>query len=268
VRAARIRYSADRAFAATGEVFVRAYLKRDRDPGVWEIRCAEANGTLTEKGQPQAITASGGLKAVGPAGEQASGLSFRYDVTTGRALLLGAPAVLQRGKDLRLAAEGFDLTLQEGAVSTARTRGKTTAILLLGNQRPGFRRWRIDLDGPAQLEGERILIDTGARLEAYDASDKPVLRARTGRVRVSLVRAKAGLKATLLEGDEGVEVEDLGQRGVRVTAERLRYAIGSSSSGSPRRASTSSAPRTSRCATARSRMAGPTVQDALQSQHR
>jgi len=222
-------YHDDRTFRAEGDVAITGTLAAaGGTAGRWQVTCARAEGVLAADGQVSRLRAEGALVAHGPAGELVKGETFTYDGATGVAVLTGEPAVVARGDELRVQAPGFDVRLDAGEVVSLTARGEASAEYAPpASDKAPYRRWRIRLGGPATFRGDELVVEEGGSLEAFDADDKPVLRARAGRVAVTMARKGKGWTAGKIEGGRGVEVESLGEKGAKVTADRLSFAAGS-----------------------------------------
>jgi hypothetical protein len=103
----------------------------------------------------------------------------------------------------------------------AGTADSATIEVLRGGK---FARWRIEVRGPARLEGDLVEIPKGAAIEAFDAKGERKLTASARRVRIEVGRTRRGLEPRLVEGLDGVEAASDTHK---VRAERLRYRPGS-----------------------------------------
>ena len=168
ILASRITYAEDGTFDAHGAVRIEARLGKPGREGRWVILCGRAEGKMVKGEPPRTLRVTEGLVADGPEGQHIEGRTLTYDGDSGKALLLGRPAVLSRGEGLRIEAPGFDLTVRDKGLAGARTRGKA-AIDFVSDREGSIRRWKIRLRGPADfLEEGTIVVEAGADLEGYD----------------------------------------------------------------------------------------------------
>jgi len=236
VRARELVLFADGVFRAEGEVRVSVALGSGAAPGPWKIACDFATGEVGGQGGPLCVLARGRVVADGPEGEHVEGDSFGYDGAEGRALLLGGPARLGRGGDLKVQSEGFDLRIVDGRPASARTRGpalldfvpgKDRALSIGGKLSPSFSRWHVAIDGPCDVGGEVVRIPAGARLVAFGTKGEEALTARARSVVLTMRRTAEGVVPVRLEGGRGVEMVRLGRKPATVRARRFRYEAGS-----------------------------------------
>jgi len=230
VEAAALVYRDDQTFQADGDVVVATVLARGKKNEPWTIRCGGAAGELAKEGLPRSIRATGGVEAAGPGGQKIDGDTFEFDGETGAANLAGAPARVVRGTDIHVTAAGFDLQVKDNDITNARSHGAAVIDYRPSKkQKAGlasFRRWHIELDGPAVLDGLRLTVADGARLQAFGPKDAPALKASARRVEITLERKDGRVGVQRLEGAGGVVIERLGKDAAKVTAKRLAYGAG------------------------------------------
>ena len=228
VRAQKLTYNEDGAFAADGDVVVRAAL--NEGGGAWTFRCGKASGVMGDgKTAPESLEVSGSLVADGPEGQHVEGDSFSFDGKTGKAVLRGTPAILKRGEGLVIeAAEGFELILKDNEIADATTLGPARIDFIVPDTDEGaVRRWKIALRGPATLAGAKVLVKKGASLQGYDKDGKLLIDGSVNRVAVELTRDKDGTWAPRsFVGDKGVRVVGHGERAATVTAKSLSFVVG------------------------------------------
>lgn len=225
LRAPTITYGEDGTFVATGGVEAETPLS-DHGP-YWRLKCGEASGVLAKGGAPSTVEAHGGVRAEGPGGEEIVGDALSYDGGKGVVALDGAPARLRRGDEISLVApKGLLLLIEEGRVVEGSSLGPATI-----DYRPpatpdgktgGFRRWLAELKGPARFEGDRVIVEEGAKLTGSDGErDALVGEAK----RVEILLDVSGKKVAVQEilGSKGVRVEGRGKTPAVVTADRLSY---------------------------------------------
>jgi hypothetical protein len=226
LRARRIAYREDGTFEAVGDVEVDASL----EGGAWRLHSGSIRGLLADGGTPAMVEARGGVRGIGPAGEEATGETLAYDGTTGVATLLGEPARLRRAEEIALVApKGLTLRLEEGGVVEGSSLGPMTIDYRppagKGEAAAGFDSWTAELKGPAKFEGDRIVIPLGARLQGASGGSARVV-AEAGYVVILLDIAAKPVRVNEISGFRGVRVESLGKEPAVVKAERLSFAAG------------------------------------------
>jgi hypothetical protein len=226
LRATRISYGEDRSFDADGVVEVDATLQGR----AWRLLCASARGSLAPDGAPASVEARGGVRALGPAGEEATGESLSYDGEKGVATLLGDPARLRRGEEVSLVApKGLTLTMAGGRVAEGSSLGAATIdyrpVAVEGRTPGDFDLWVAELLGPARFDGDRVVIAAGARLRG-SAGGREALVAEAKRVEILLDVSGKAVRVREIVGSKGVRVESRGKEPAAVTADRLSFAAG------------------------------------------
>ena len=171
------------------------------------------------------------MRAEGPGGEVATGDALEYDGAKGIATLLGKPAHLRRGEEMDVVAtDGLTMKIEEGRVVEGSSLGPVAIDYrppppAEGAASDGFRRWRVELKGPARFDGDRVVVAKGAKLKGSDG-ERDTLFAEAARVEIAL--DLSGKKVTVKEiaGSGGVRVEGRGKQPAVVTAQRLSYGAG------------------------------------------
>ncbi|MHC4338677.1 MAG: LptA/OstA family protein [Planctomycetota bacterium] len=227
ILASTIAYTDGGAFDARGAVRVEARLGSAGSAGRWVILCGRATGVMEKDKPPSSLKISEGLVADGPEGQHVEGRSLDYDGKTGKALLLGEPAVVRRGEGLSMEGPGFDLTVRDRGLAGARTRGKAT-VEFRSEEAGSLKRWRIRLRGPADfLDEGRIVVEAGAEMEGYDEQGRLAVEGYANRAVVELKRTKeAGWQPARILGSKGVRMQGHGKREITTTAQGMSYAVG------------------------------------------
>ncbi|HEX5139234.1 MAG TPA: hypothetical protein VFY93_19860 [Planctomycetota bacterium] len=228
IRAPRITYRDDRTFEAAGEIDVVATLAGG---GSWRLRGGTMRGALGADGTVASVEAAGGIRALGPAGEEVTGESLSYDGAKGTATLLGDPARLRRGDEIAMAApKGLTLRLADGRVAAGSSLGPATIdyrpATADGKSPASFDGWVAELHGPASFDGDRVVIPEGAKLRGSKDGHEMLL-AEAKRVEILLDAADGTPRVKEIVGSRGVRVEGRGKLPAVVTADRLSFVAGS-----------------------------------------
>lgn len=224
----KLRWHEDGRFSGAGDVAVDARLARDKKVARWRVRCGRVTGKLRENDTPESVDARDGVDAQGPEGQSFVGERFTFDGKTGKAVLLGKPARVRRGKDLYLAAPEIELLIKDEALAEARTKGAAVIEFRAAKKKSlDFARWDFALAGDARLVGDTLVVPAGGTFRAYDEKGALRVEGKAGRVGVKLEREGDGFKPVRLDGSEGVDLTSHGKQQIRVEAGLFSYLVGS-----------------------------------------